>query len=274
LLVATSASVKVSLTATVAWATIILTPVTNVGQVMKINLSNFTTALIFNPSSPILRLMHPVQERLLELSKDYDVVNMRLSVIAKLANVSHLQIVKHHRDQLIKKGLLKPNAKFTSPIQAKTRTSMVNSRLLSIPVKGVVNAGPATFLADDQTTGQLHISSSLLRTTAPANQLYALKVKGRSMNQAAVGGFQTVDDGDYVIVDRREFEPRNGDYVISLLDNAANIKKFIFDKLNQQIVLISESTDDYPPIVIHPEDSINYMVGGKVVQVVKKPRFA
>ena len=51
----------------------------------------------------------------------------------------------------------------------------------------------------------------------------------------------------------------------------ANIKKFFLDRENRQVVLMSESTKDFPPIYIHEDDE--FMVNGKVVQVIKKPRF-
>ena len=52
----------------------------------------------------------------------------------------------------------------------------------------------------------------------------------------------------------------------------ANIKKFHFDRENSRIVLVSESSKDFPPIFIHEDDDFN--ISGKVVQVIKKPSFA
>ncbi|MBI1857347.1 hypothetical protein HY003_04095 [Candidatus Saccharibacteria bacterium] len=219
--------------------------------------------------------MHVIQERLLELSKEYDLVNMKLSVIGKLIGVAHLQTVKHHRDQLIKHGYIEANDKKTGLFEDSFNTE-TQAELIRIPVRGTINAGPAAAVADDRVQGFLRISSSLLKTSAPVDELYALKVEGRSMNQAAVGGYQTIDDGDYLIVDGRDFEPKSGDYVISLIDNMANVKRFVLDRLNKQIVLMSESTDDFPPIVIHPDDpaDFDYLAKAKVVQVVKKPKVA
>jgi SOS-response transcriptional repressor LexA len=51
----------------------------------------------------------------------------------------------------------------------------------------------------------------------------------------------------------------------------ANIKKYIFDEENNQIVLVSQSSKDIPPIYIHEDDS--FMVNGKVIQVIKKPKM-
>ena len=57
--------------------------------------------------------------------------------------------------------------------------------------------------------------------------------------------------------------------VIQLHEGVA-IKKFNLDKKNNQIILSSESSEQHPPIFIHPDDS--YFIGGKVVQVIKKPK--
>jgi len=60
-------------------------------------------------------------------------------------------------------------------------------------------------------------------------------------------------------------------YVLSIIKGMANIKKFIFDEVRNRILLLSESTQDYAPIIIHNNDFDNYMVNGQVVQVIKKP---
>jgi repressor LexA len=75
-----------------------------------------------------------------------------------------------------------------------------------------------------------------------------------------------------VVVDGREpYVPQTGDYVVSSIEGVANIKRFVRDDVNQQIVLMSESTDEYPPIVIHPDD---YLAQSKVIQVVKQPKIS
>ena len=72
---------------------------------------------------------------------------------------------------------------------------------------------------------------------------------------------------DYLIVDSRDRTPEDGDVVVSVFDDVANIKKFKWDKENNRILLMSESTQHFPPIIIHEDDE--YHVMGKVVEVVK-----
>jgi len=89
------------------------------------------------------------------------------------------------------------------------------------------------------------------------------------MNCATVGG-KAIDDGDYVVIDGENRTPEDGDLVLSVIDGMANIKRYRFDRENNQIVLLSESTQSFSPIFIHPDD--DYEINGKVVQVVKKPK--
>ena len=91
------------------------------------------------------------------------------------------------------------------------------------------------------------------------------------MNRATVNGL-TIEDGDYLLVDSEQTDPRNGDIVLSVIDDMANIKKYVWDEANNQIVLVSQSTKDIPPIYIHEDDS--FMINGKVIQIIKKPKFS
>lgn len=94
------------------------------------------------------------------------------------------------------------------------------------------------------------------------------------MNRAKLNKQQTIDNGDYVIADGTQpYTPVTGDYVVSVIEGMANIKKFVLDGLNRQIVLMSESTGDYPPIVIHEDDPVDYLASAKILHVVKSPKL-
>jgi SOS-response transcriptional repressor LexA len=88
------------------------------------------------------------------------------------------------------------------------------------------------------------------------------------MNKARIDN-QLLEDGDYILIDRDKKKPSNGDYVASIIDGVANIKRFY--KQDDYIVLISESTQNIPPIYIHKSDIDNYLVAGTVVKVLKRP---
>ena len=88
------------------------------------------------------------------------------------------------------------------------------------------------------------------------------------MNRAEING-NNIEDGDYLIVDSKAKNPEDGDIVVSLFDDVANVKKFQWDKKNNRVVLTSQSSKDFPPIFIHEND--DFSIAGKIIQVIKKP---
>lgn len=215
--------------------------------------------------------MHEIQEKLLRVAKSKNLGHYTLREIGAFVGESSPQKIKHHLGQLEKKGLIKVDK--AKGVIEKTQGGWADSllkkaKLLSIPVLGSANAGPAQIFAERNIEGYLRVSSSLL-DRQPAHRLFALKVDGPSMNKAEING-KRIEDGDYVIVDSEDQSARNGDIVLSLIDGMANIKKFYIDKENNQILLMSESTQDFPAIHIHSND--DFTVNGKVVGVVKTPK--
>lgn len=214
--------------------------------------------------------MHPIQEKLIALSKDHDVVNMRLTELAKLAGANYLQQVKHHRQMLIRKNLLAEPEDSKEVLREKGLLGS-DAQLIRIPVLGSVNAGPASVYADGKVSGYLRVSSSRLPIRV-TNKLYALKVVGNSMNRAKIGPLKlAAEQGDYIIADGKSYDSRSGDYVVSLIEGMANVKKLVVDKSNSQVALLSESSDDYPPIIIDLADEVDYLAQSEVVHVVKAP---
>jgi len=218
--------------------------------------------------------MHTIQEKLLEIAKTKNLALFSLREIGTFIGETSPQKIKHHMGQLEKRGLL--NIDKVKGIIKNTRNnwgkkiSKGQGTLLSIPILGYVSAGPATAIAEENIEGFLRISESLVRPRPASHVLFALRVKGPSMNKAMIEK-KKIEDGDYVIVDTTDRNPKNGDIVLSIIDGMANIKRFFLDEENKQIILISDSNQDFPPIYIHRND--NYMINGKVVQVIKKPKM-
>ena len=98
-----------------------------------------------------------------------------------------------------------------------------------------------------------------------------VKAEGNSLNNAKKIPGGTVEDGDYVVIDGKNRNPSDGAYVLSVIDDCANIKRFY--RKGDQIILISESKSDIPPIYIHSKDFPDYMVNGVVARVIKKPKL-
>ncbi|XOB40792.1 MAG: LexA family protein [Candidatus Nealsonbacteria bacterium] len=210
--------------------------------------------------------IHTTQQKILKLAKEQDINKMNLHEIGRLIGEEHPQKIKHHLSQLEKKGFLE-NIKGEMIIRKNIKNIVKKGSFFIVPILGSANAGEATIIAEEHLEGYLKISNKLLKKK---KGVFAIRAEGSSMNRANVNG-KTIENGDYVIIDSRNKTPNNGDYVLSIIDDVANIKKFILDKKNKQIVLLSESTTKFPPIFIHPEDFSKYLIGGKVVQVIKKP---
>lgn len=135
----------------------------------------------------------------------------------------------------------------------------------SAPIYGIANAGAATFFAEENLVGYVKIPNVL---HIKKNTLFAVQVRGDSMNQAKIGG-RNLEDGDFALIDPEYQSPKNGDYVLSIINNFANLKKFQTERKSGAIKLVSESTNtNHKPIYISSED--DYIVNGRIVAVIKK----
>lgn len=218
--------------------------------------------------------MHGTQRALLELSRKVDLSALRLREMAERIDMPSLspQLVRHHLRQLIRRGLLSVSgAEWSAASAEPTREVGVvgTSTLFMLPIMGAANCGPAQLFADANLEGFLRVSPKLLSRRSPLG-LFALKASGASMNNAEVGG-RTIQDGDYVIVDSQRKSPRTNDVVVALIDSRATIKRFINDTANGQVVLRADSSQDFEPIHLHPEDE--FQISGTVVAVIKQPRI-
>lgn len=219
--------------------------------------------------------MHIIQAKLLELSKEKNLAKLSLRNMAENIGMpdESPQKIKHHLTQLQKKGFITiDRAKgimdrvSSSPGLAKGLLHKA-SHLFSIPVIGTANCGPATIFAEQNFQGILRVSSKLIGRTKPAG-LYAIKADGASMNRAEING-KHIEDGDHVIINKDDIDVRSGDVVLAIIDNKGTIKRFIDDRAHGQIVLTADSSHDYEPIYLHPDD--DFSINGKVVAVIKKP---
>ncbi|PIR55631.1 hypothetical protein COU74_00020 [Candidatus Peregrinibacteria bacterium CG10_big_fil_rev_8_21_14_0_10_36_19] len=205
--------------------------------------------------------MHNIQEKILELSKSKDVLELGYRPLGRLIDVDKPQLVKHHVQQLLKNGLLRPKSR--KDIQYLLSTSSNKQpTFVEIPMLGAANCGPASIVAEEQLEKSIRVSESILKKLG---NIFALLAVGDSMNQAKVN-HESIEDGDYVIIDSDQKSPAVGDYILSIIDNCANIKKYMRTK-DGGIALLSESTEKYPPIYIHEDD--DFIVNGKVIQVIK-----
>src|SRR3989338_11611831 len=163
--------------------------------------------------------MHEIQKAILDLASKKDLGRMTLREIGECVGQEHPQKVKHHLGQLKLKGFLTAESKPETPSARGFKLNKLG--LLSIPILGAANCGEAQLYADESFEGFLQVSPSMV---PKKKGLFAIKAVGSSMNRANVGG-KTIEEGDFVIVDRTDRKPRDGDYVLSIIGGQANIKK-------------------------------------------------
>ncbi|MDA2922279.1 hypothetical protein MYX07_03355 [Patescibacteria group bacterium AH-259-L07] len=211
--------------------------------------------------------MHKTQEKILNIMGTHNLSKTSFREIGGLiGEKGSPQRIKHHILQLKEKGLIQLD-QYNKPLRKIPRGKIRNSDLVSVPLVGAANCGVATIYADQYIEGYLKVSRKMLERV---KNIFAIKAVGPSLNKANIKG-NSIEEGDYVIIDSEDKSPANGDYVLSVIDEVANIKRYIKDKENDRIILLSESTEDYPPIYIHPDD--NFVINGKVAQVIKKPKI-
>ena len=122
--------------------------------------------------------MHPIQEKLLGLSRKQNLAKVSLRELARLIAMPDepAQKIKHHLLQLQKKGFLSiDRAKGVMNRAASTSTitrdlAGKNSSLFSIPIIGTANCGPATIYAEENFQVFLRVSSKLVGRSKPVNR--------------------------------------------------------------------------------------------------------
>lgn len=213
--------------------------------------------------------MHILQKKILQFAQDHDLSQMGLRKIGNMINEKYPQKVKHHLIQLEKNGYVKLDPEQNRIIRTLKKGKIEKgAKIFNIPVFGYANAGPATMFAEQNIEGYLPISRAALSSRPSSDGLFAIRVVGDSLNQASIGG-EPVNNNDYVIIDGNRNIPNNGEYVLSIVDDMANLKRFYRE--GNEIRLVSESSLNIPPIILHEEDlnSSGYSLNGTIIKVIK-----
>ncbi|KKR07770.1 MAG: hypothetical protein UT55_C0051G0006 [Candidatus Peregrinibacteria bacterium GW2011_GWE2_39_6] len=207
--------------------------------------------------------MSSIQNKLLALLRDQGSVPLKYREIGRRIGEKYPQTVKHHIEILKNKQLIQEK----NGLLVLNKKDLTSEDFFNFPFYGIANCGPATAFAEDRIEGFIKISKNAF-PKGNVKDFYLIQASGNSMNQAQVGqGKKNIEDGDIVIVNAKNQNPQNGDYVVSIIEGCANIKKFSYNPNDKQVVLISESTDKYFPIVLHENDNLN--IAGKIIDVLK-----
>lgn len=214
--------------------------------------------------------MHTIQKAILDLARRRNLAAMTLRDIGRKATGKEHspQKIKYHIERLIHDGFLRVDDEIgTVEVVSQEENT---PGFVALPMVGAANCGAASTIAEGNVEGYMHLSKTIAGNDPSSH--FIIRAVGNSMSAARVGDNELpIEDGDYIVVNGRDRSPKSGDYVLSVIDGLANVKKFHHDEKTGQISLLSEGEEDMPPIFIHPDDTESYVVSGKVKCVLKKP---
>lgn len=207
-----------------------------------------------------------------DYAKQHGVAPSLQEIADKFDFLGHASSAQYHVKRLQAEGYLDrksnkarsigifPDKSVRSPFLAQEKLDSI-----SVPVVGAANAGLPSLLAEEHIDAYLKVSRSQLKKQ---QGVFALRVQGDSMNQAKIEG-KNIEEGDFVLIDSEYRSPRSGDYVLSIIDGCANLKRFHIDQPTKSVMLVSESSNPkHKPIYISSED--DFMINGKIINVIKK----
>ena len=192
--------------------------------------------------------------------------------IRKHFRLNSVATVHQHLETLRSKGYLDRSKNKTRSLSLSNKRSVSDlmqkssrSGFALVPLLGSANAGSATIFAEENIEAYQKVPRTIVRKQSG---VFAVRVEGDSMNKANVAG-DNLENGDLAIIDSEYRTPKDGDYILSVIDGMANLKKFQRDKKTGDIVLLSESKNPkHKPIHVSSWD--DFMINGKIIGVVKK----
>lgn len=177
-----------------------------------------------------------IQTRILEFIIDERSKKGNVPTLAEIAakfGYKNRTTVQQHLEAIEKKGFIRRNPRLARGLELTLEEKFFTPR----PVLGEVAAGnPLTIYP-----GVVDIVDLPTIARMPPDS-FVLKVKGDSLKDAYVF------NGDYVIV-KPGYEPRNGQIVVAILDDAAVVKRFF--RQDDAIELRSENPE-FKTITIEP----------------------
>jgi len=152
-------------------------------------------------------------------------------------------------NQLIDKGFLRRKSDGGLPIiKNPEEHDSSHAQTVDVPLVGSAACG-MPMLAEENIEDMIPVSVKLARVP---HKYFLLKAKGDSMDEAGI------NDGDLVLV-KQQFDARNGDIIVALIDDEATIKEF--QSYGNTIILKPKSTNKYhKPIILSRDFKIQGIV--------------
>lgn len=211
--------------------------------------------------------MHPTQQKILNLASSITIKDNNPRIIAKLIEIKNPQNIVHHIKQLSNNGYISIDDNHNIKVERQDRST--NEQLFQIPVCGSANAGPAITFAEENIEEYLGVPASEIGRSSKKG-LFLVRVDGDSLNNTRELRGGPARTGDYALIDGNNRNPMSGDYVLSVIDGMANLKRFFVERENRRIALRSESTIDIKPIYIKEEFFQDYMINGVILRIIKE----
>lgn len=158
--------------------------------------------------------------------------------------------VSDHLKALEKKGYIRRIGKRAIEVLSALGEPVLTA-MRDIPLLGRVPAGKP-FLSEENWQGHLTIPSDM-----GSGKLFALQVKGDSMNNAGIL------DGDRVIV-KQQSTAENGEIVCAIIEGEATVKRFYQEG---GVITLRPENENYPPIVVSKGE---FRIAGRVVGLIRK----
>lgn len=211
--------------------------------------------------------MHPTQQKILNLASSIKVNKNNPRIISRLIEIQNPQNIVHHIKRLENKGFISIDK--NGVIIVERQDESMGEKLFQLPVYGSASCGPATMFAEENLQSYLAVPSGKIGRLNKAG-LFVVIAEGDSLNNAKDIKGGTIETGDYVVIDGNNKSPKNGQYVLSIIDGMANLKRFYKDDENKQIRLESESNMATKPIYIQQDLFEDYMINGVILGVIKR----
>ena len=200
-----------------------------------------------NPKVYLTKRQKEIYEYLKEHIQSMGYAPSIMEICAKF-NLSSPATVHKHLSHIEEKGLIRREQNMSRAIELVEETP---AALPEFPLLGHIMAGKPIEVIEAREMMSLMPDPS-------GKDIFVLKVKGQSMID------DHIQDGDYVIVERRD-RAENGETVVALLDNeSATLKRFYRE---QDHIRLQPANADMEPIIVKEGD---FKIQGVVIGVLRK----